>query len=105
MVPRRSEDALPNPTHVPSSQLPHLVNGLSLEVARQADRIRRRSHGKDWPGAASAMSELEEAVELLATFVNVNLQAAFEAEEAPEDEVGEPEPAEPVPALSTGQYL
>lgn len=97
-----SEDALPKSTNVPPSQLPHLVNGLSLEVARQADRIRRRSHSKDWPGAASAMSELEEAVDLLATFVHVNLQAAIEGDDEPEPD---PAPAEPVPALSTGQYL
>jgi len=79
----------------------HLVNGLSLEVARQAERIRRRSHGQDWPGAASAMSELEEAVSVLGRLVNVTLRAATtpvppEAAEEPEDEGPEP---------PTGQYL
>lgn len=28
-------------------EMHHLVNGLSLEVTRQAERIRRRSHGQD----------------------------------------------------------
>jgi len=79
----------------------HLVRGLSLEVARQAERIRRRSHGQDWPGAASAMSELEEAVDVLSRFVNLSLQRAVAP--ATPDPAVEDEPA--VPALSTGQYL
>lgn len=63
------------PTQLDNEQVHHLVNGLSLEVGRQADRIRRRSHSRDWPGAASAMAELEETVELLSEFVNVSLRA------------------------------
>lgn len=55
------------------------MNGLSLEVTRQADRIRRRSHGQDWPGAASAMSELEDAVEVLGRLVNTTLHQAIAA--------------------------
>ena len=78
----------------------HLVNGLSLEVTRQAERIRRRSHGQDWPGAASAMAELEEAVQILGWIVNVTLRSSIQAE-APELET---EPTE-TPELPTGQYL
>lgn len=79
----------------------HLVNGLSLEVARQAERIRRRSHGQDWPGAASAMSELEEAVEVLGRMVNLTLRSSVAAEPAGEAEDGD----EPPPELPVGQYL
>ena len=78
----------------------HLVNGLSLEVTRQAERIRRRSHGQDWPGAASAMAELEEAVQILGRIVQVTLRSSVQAD-VPEHEI---ESAEP-PELPTGQYL
>lgn len=84
----------------------HLVSGLSLEVARQAERLRRRSHGQDWPGAASAMGELEEAVEILGRIVNLTLRSTF-AQPEPEPEA-EPEAAEEEPSapeLPTGQYL
>jgi hypothetical protein len=81
----------------------HLVNGLSLEVTRQAERIRRRSHGHDWPGAASAMAELEEAVQILGRIVNVTLRSSVRTE-MPEPE-SEAEPDEPMPELPTGQYL
>jgi outer membrane biosynthesis protein TonB len=80
----------------------HLVNGLSLEVARQAERLRRRSHGQDWPGAASAMGELEEAVEILGRMVNLTLRSTM-ARPEPESEAAEEEP--PTPELPTGQYL
>lgn len=78
----------------------HLVNGLSLEVTRQAERIRRRSHGQDWPGAASAMAELEEAVQILGRIVDVTLRSSIRAE------MPEPETAtHDMPELPTGQYL
>lgn len=79
----------------------HLVNGLSLEVTRQAERIRRRSHGQDWPGAASAMSELEEAVQILSRIVKVTLRSSLHTP-ALEPET---EPDEEAPELPAGQYL
>lgn len=98
------QEAALNPnTVLDHDDMHHLVNGLSLEVTRQADRIRRRSHGQDWPGAASAMSELEEAVEILGRLVNTTLHQAIAAgrsEQQPETDDDEP-PAE----LTTGQYL
>lgn len=90
------------PTHLDDDQVHNLVNGLSLEVGRQADRIRRRSHGRDWPGAASAMAELEETVELLSEFVTVSLRASMTSEAQPES--GDPVDVEPDP-ISVGQYL
>lgn len=75
------------------------MNGLSLEVTRQAERIRRRSHGHDWPGAASAVSELEEAVQILSRIVNVTLRSSIQAG------MPEPEPQADVTELPTGQYL
>ena len=98
-VPRRTEHALSKPTILDTDEhVPHLINGLSLEVSRQADRIRRRTHTRDWPGAASAMTELEEATRLLSQLVNVSLQNTFP------DEPETDEPAEQ-PALPVGQYL
>ncbi len=94
------EAALNTHTVLDHDDMHHLVNGLSLEVARQADRIRRRSHGEDWPGAASAMSELEEAVQILGRFVNVTLQGSMTSQ-APEPEPDDEPPGE----LPTGQYL
>jgi hypothetical protein len=97
------EHALSTHAVIDDDDMHHLVSGLSLEVARQADRIRRRSQGQDWPGAASAMSELEEAVEVLGRIVNLTLRSSLAP---PPEEMGEPEvEAEPTPALSTGQYL
>ena len=95
------ETALIPQTVLEHEDMHHLVNGLSLEVTRQAERIRRRSHGQDWPGAASAMSELEEAVQILSRIVNVTLRSSIQAQ-APEPEV---ELDEQVPELPTGQYL
>ena len=81
----------------------HLVNGLSLEVTRQADRIRRRSHGQDWPGAASAMSELEGAVEILGRLVNTTLHQAIAAGRS--EQQHETDEDGPPAELRTGQYL
>lgn len=101
LLPRRSEHALSIKTQLDSTHVPHLVNGLSLEISRQADRIRRRSHTRDWPGAASAMTELQEAVAVLGQLVNNSLRASFVTDD-PEEE----EPAAPASApVSTGQYL
>jgi len=94
------ERALIPQTVLEHDEMHHLVNGLSLEVTRQAERIRRRSHGQDWPGAASAMVELEEAVEILGRIVQITLRSSIPME-APEPET---EPAE-TPELPTGQYL
>lgn len=95
------ERALIPQTVLEHDEMHHLVNGLSLEVTRQAERIRRRSHGQDWPGAASAMAELEEAVQILGRMVNVTLLSSVQTE-GPEHEA---EPDEPTPELPTGQYL
>lgn len=90
------------PTHLDDDQVQHLVNALSLEVGRQADRIRRRSHSRDWPGAASAMTELEETTGLLSEFINVSLRASMtRTPESDEDDVAGVE-AESVPV---GLYL
>jgi hypothetical protein len=97
---RTQETALIPQTVLEHDEMHHLVNGLSLEVTRQAERIRRRSHGQDWPGAASAMAELEEAVQILGRFVKVTLLSSVEAD-GPDPE---PEP-EQTPELPTGQYL
>lgn len=94
------EHALSTQTVLDHDDMHHLVNGLSLEVARQAERIRRRSHGQDWPGAASAMSELEEAVEILGRLVNVTLRSAVATEPALESQ-----DEAPAPELAVGQYL
>jgi len=59
LAPEPQEAALNPQTIIDDDDMHHLVSGLSLEVTRQAERIRRRSHGQDWPGAASAMAELE----------------------------------------------
>ena len=90
------------PTHLDDDQVHHLVNGLSLEVRRQAERIRRRSHGRDWPGAASAMAELEETVELLSEFVTVSLRASMTRETQSESDGPVDVEPDPVPV---GQYL
>ena len=78
--------------------LPHVIKGLSLEISRQADRIRRRSLTRDWAGAASVMTELEEATQLLGRLVNVSLHnnLVHGAEDEEETEA---------PALPVGQYL
>lgn len=97
--PPRSEHALGTPTVLDTdTHVPHLINGLSLEVSRQADRIRRRTHTRDWPGAASAMTELEDTVRLLSQLVNVSLANSVAGEPAPEPEDDES-------ALPVGQYL
>lgn len=97
------EAALIPQTIIEHDDMHHLVNGLSLEVTRQAERIRRRSHGQDWPGAASAMAELEEAVEILGRMVDLTLRASVaRPEPAP---VEEPADEAPVPELPVGQYL
>ena len=101
LCPRRSERTLSTQTHVDSTHVPHLVNGLSLEIGRQADRIRRRSHTRDWPGAASAMTELEQAVDLLGQLVNASLRASLMNEPGDDGQLDGPEPVE----LSIGQYL
>ena len=87
-------------TVLDTDDVPHLVDGLSLEISRQADRIRRRSHSRDWPGAASAMTEMEEAVGLLSQLVNVSLRSSL-SQPAPEPESVPEEPAAP----EIGQYL
>ena len=92
---RRSEPNLSIQAHIDSTKFPHLVNGLSLEISRQADRIRRRSHSRDWPGAASAMTELEEAVGVLSNLVDASLLAGFRDDE----------PAEEPGPIPVGQYL
>jgi len=94
------EHTLSNHAVLDDDDMHHLVRGLSLEVARQAERIRRRSHGQDWPGAASAMGELEEAVEVLGRIVNLTLRRAV----SPPAEVEPPAPDEAA-ALPTGLYL
>lgn len=95
------ERALIPQTVLEHDEMHHLVNGLSLEVSRQAERIRRRSHGHDWPSAASAMAELEEAVQILGRIVNVTLRSSIQAE-VPQPES---EPDEQLSELPTGQYL
>ncbi|WP_436793844.1 hypothetical protein [Actinospongicola halichondriae] len=90
-----SPSTVVDPAHIPA-----LVNGLSLEVARQADRIRRRSHSSDWPGAASAMTEMEETVELMSGLVTAGMRASFAQRAEPEVE-----PADDEVAVSVGQYL
>lgn len=90
------ERALSQHTVIEHDDMHHLVNGLSLEVARQAERIRRRSHGQDWPVAASAMSELEEAVQVLGRMVHLTLRSSVAVEPASEAEEGEPPPDLPV---------
>lgn len=99
------QEAALNPhTVLDHDDMHHLVNGLSLEVTRQADRIRRRSHGQDWPGAASAMSELEEAVEILGRLVNTTLHQAIAAGRAEQQQYETDEDGPPA-ELPTGQYL
>lgn len=93
------------PTALDPDQVHHLVNGLSLEVGRQADRIRRRSHSRDWPGAASAMSELEETVELLSEFVNVSLRASLTPPDPEGDPAGESPVADAAAGPPVGMYL
>jgi hypothetical protein len=95
------EAALSPHTVIEHDDMHHLVNGLSLEVVRQAERIRRRSHGQDWPGAASAMSELEEAVAILSRMVNLTLRTTMAAPEPGAADEEEP----PAPQLPVGQYL
>jgi hypothetical protein len=94
------ETALTSHTVLDDDDMHHLVNGLSLEVVRQAERIRRRSHGQDWPAAASAMAELQEAVDVLDRIMNLTLRNALRPP-APEPDEG---PA-PLPEPPTGQYL
>ena len=101
LITEPQERALIPQTVLEHDEMHHLVNGLSLEVTRQAERIRRRSHGHDWPGAASAMSELEEAVQILSRIVNVTLRSSIQP---PAPEPGS-EADEQVPELPTGQYL
>ncbi len=69
-------------------------------MSRQADRIRRRSHTSDWPGAASAMRELEETVVLLSRLVNGALEFSLTPVESDRDV-----DVESGPVLSVGQYL
>ena len=99
------QEAALNPhTVLDHDDMHHLVNGLSLEVTRQADRIRRRSHGQDWPGAASAMAELEEAVEILSRLVTTTLGQSIATARAQAQAQVEPDDDEPVD-LPIGQYL
>jgi hypothetical protein len=103
LITEPQERALIPQTVLEHDEMHHLVNGLSLEVTRQAERIRRRSHGQDWPGAASAMSELEEAVQILSRIVNVTLRSSMQAQSpALEPETESDEEARELP---TGQYL
>jgi hypothetical protein len=100
---QQPEAALSTHTVLDHDDMHHLVNGLSLEVTRQADRIRRRSHGQDWPGAASAMTELEEAVEILGRLVNTTLGQAIATGRSGLQ--AEPDDEPPSAELPTGQYL
>jgi len=102
LAPEPQEAALNPQTIIDDDDMHHLVSGLSLEVTRQAERIRRRSHGQDWPGAASAMAELEEAVAILGRMVDLTLRTSLQPAPQPSEPEGDEAPA---PELSTGQYL
>ena len=96
----RTEHQLSRATIIDTDEhLPHVIKGLSLEISRQADRIRRRSITRDWAGAASAMTELKEATQLLGQLVNVSLQNDVIDEPAGDEEETEER------GLSVGQYL